>query len=152
MLLVKRNPDLMPTLFNELLNWDNWNNCSTEVQGTMPKMNVSESNENYEIELCVPGLAKEDLNLSIDSDDNMVIEMVESEKKDEEKKDEEKKESRHFLRHEFGQLQFKQLLRMPENVKRDGISATVTNGILSIVLPKFTEEEKRAMGKSIEIK
>ena len=147
MLLVKRNPDLMPTLFNELLNWDNWNNCSTEVQGTMPKMNVSESNENYEIELCVPGLAKEDLNLSIDSDDNLVIEMVESEKKDEEKK-----ESRHFLRHEFGQLQFKQLLRMPENVKRDGISATVTNGILSIVLPKFTEEEKRAMGKSIEIK
>lgn len=147
MLLVKRNPDLMPTLFNELLNWDNWNNCSTEVQGTMPKMNVSESNENYEIELCVPGLAKEDLNLSIDSDDNLVIEMVESEKKDEEKK-----ESRHFLRREFGQLQFKQLLRMPENVKRDGISATVTNGILSIVLPKFTEEEKRAMGKSIEIK
>ena len=147
MLLVKRNPDLMPTLFNELLNWDNWNNCSTEVQGTMPKMNVSESNENYEIELCVPGLAKEDLNLSIDSDDNLVIEMVESEKKDEEKN-----ESRHFLRHEFGQLQFKQLLRMPENVKRDGISATVTNGILSIVLPKFTEEEKRAMGKSIEIK
>ena len=147
MLLVKRNPDLMPTLFNELLNWDNWNNCSTEVQGTMPKMNVSESNENYEIELCVPGLAKEDLNLSIDSDDNLVIEMVESEKKDEEKN-----ESRHFLRREFGQLQFKQLLRMPENVKRDGISATVTNGILSIVLPKFTEEEKRAMGKSIEIK
>lgn len=147
MLLVKRNPDLMPTLFNELLNWDNWNNCSTEAQGTMPKMNVSESDKDYEIELCVPGLAKEDLNLSIDSDDNLVIEMVESEKKEEEKK-----ESRHFLRREFGQLQFKQLLRMPENVKRDDISATVTNGILRIVLPKFTEEEKRAMGKSIEIK
>ena len=140
MLLVKRNPDLMPTLFNELFNWDNWNNCSTEVQGTMPKMNVSESNENYEIELCVPGLAKEDLNLSIDSDDNLVIEMVE------------KKETRHYLRREFGHLQFKQLLRMPENIKRDEISATVTNGILLITLPKFTEEEKRAMGKSIEIK
>lgn len=147
MLLVRRNPDLMPTLFNELLNWDNWNNCSTEVQGTMPKMNVSESNENYEIELCVPGLAKEDLNLSIDSDDNLVIEMVENEKQEEEKK-----EDRHYLRREFGHLQFKQLLRIPENVKRDEIGATVTNGILLITLPKFTEEEKRAMGKSIEIK
>jgi thioredoxin reductase (NADPH) len=30
--------------------------------------------------------------------------------------------------------------------------ATVTNGILHIVLPKYTEAEKRAMGKSIEIK
>lgn len=146
MLLVKRNPDLMPTLFNELMNWDNWNNCSSDAQGTMPKMNVSESNEDYEIELCVPGLCKEDLNLSIDSEDNLVIEMVEGEKK------EEKKEGRHFLRREFGQLQFKQLLRMPENVKRDDISATVTNGILHIVLPKYTEAEKRAMGKSIEIK
>ncbi len=146
MLLVKRNPDLMPTLFNELLNWDNWNN-NADAQGTMPKMNVSETDNDYEIELCVPGLAKEDLNLSIDSEDNLVIEMVESEKKEEEKKD-----NRHFLRREFGQLQFKQLLRMPENVKRDDISATVTNGILRIVLPKFTEEEKRAMGKSIEIK
>ncbi len=145
MLLVKRNPDLMPTLFNELLNWDNWNN-NTDAQGTMPKMNVSETDNDYEIELCVPGLAKEDLNLSIDSEDNLVIEMVESEQK------EEKKENRHFLRREFSQLQFKQLLRMPENVKRDEISATVTNGILRIVLPKFTEEEKRAMGKSIEIK
>jgi HSP20 family protein len=56
------------------------------------------------------------------------------------------------LRREFGQLQFKQLLRLPENVKRDDISATVTNGILHIVLPKYTEAEKRAMGKSIEIK
>ena len=67
-------------------------------------------------------------------------------------KEEEKKETRHYLRREFGHLQFKQLLRMPENIKRDEISATVTNGILLITLPKFTEEEKRAMGKSIEIK
>lgn len=144
MLLVKRNPDLMPTLFNELLNWSD---CSTEAQGTMPKMNVSESDEDYEIELCVPGLTKEDLNLSIDSDDNLVIEMVEGEKKEQQLK-----EGRHFLRREFGQLQFKQLLRMPENVRRDDISATVANGILRIVLPKYTEEQKRAMGKSIEIK
>ncbi len=144
MLLVKRNPDLMPTLFNELLNWSD---CNTEVQGTMPKMNVSESDKDYEIELCVPGLAKEDLNLSVDSDDNLVIQMVEGEKKEEPKE-----ESRHFLRREFGHLQFKQLLRIPENVRRDDISATVANGILRVVLPKFTEEEKRAMGKSIEIK
>ena len=99
MLLVKRNPDLMPTLFNELMNWDNWNNCSSDAQGTMPKMNVSESNEDYEIELCVPGLSKEDLNLSIDSEDNLVIEMVEGEKK------EEKKEGRHFLRHRSAAIQ-----------------------------------------------
>ena len=87
MLLASRNQDFMPTLFNELLNWNNWNNCSYEEQKAMPKMNVSETDTNYELELSVPGLSKEDLSLSVDSDNNLVIEMVQHEEKKEEKKD-----------------------------------------------------------------
>lgn len=112
----------------------------------MPKMNVSESEENYELELCVPGLAKEDLNLSIDSDNNLVVEMVQKEEKKEEKK------QRHYLRHEFNSMQFKQILSLPENVKKEEISAKVEHGILHIVLPKFTEQEKKALAQHIEIK
>ena len=96
MLLAKRNQDLMPSLFNELLDWNNWNNCTLDEHYPMPKMNVTESDKDYELELCVPGLSKEDLNLSIDSDNNLVVEMVQKEEKKEEKKD------RHFLRHEKG--------------------------------------------------
>lgn len=144
MLLAKRN-DLMPSLFNELLDWNNWNNLTTDEHCPMPKMNVSESDKDYELELCVPGLSKEDLNLSIDGDNNLVVEMVQKEEKKEEKK------NRHFLRHEFNELQFKQLLSLPENVKKEEISAKVEHGILRITLPKFTEEEKKALMQHIEI-
>ena len=145
MLLAKRNQDLMPSLFNELLDWNNWNNCTLDEHYTMPKMNVTESDKDYELELCVPGLSKEDLNLSIDSDNNLVVEMVQKEEKKDEKKD------RHFLRHEFNELQFKQLLSLPENVKKEEITAKVEHGILRITLPKFTEQEKKALMQHIEI-
>ena len=144
MLLAKRN-DLMPSLFNELLDWNNWNNFTADEHCLMPKMNVSESEKDYELELCVPGLSKEDLNLSIDSDNNLVVEMVQKEEKKEEKK------NRHFLRREFNELQFKQLLSLPENVKKEEISAKVEHGILRITLPKFTEQEKKALMQHIEI-
>lgn len=148
MLLSTNNQSIMPSLFNELLNWNNWNTPAEERLAT-PKMNISESKNDYLLELCVPGLAKEDLNLSIDSDNNLVIEMVKkSESKEDNKSD---NNDRRFLRHEFNSLQFKQLLSLPENVKKEQINARVENGILRIVLPKFTEEEKLAMAKHIEI-
>ena len=141
MLLAKRNQDLMPSLFNELMNWDNFTD-----EGSMPKMNVSESEKNYELELCVPGLSKDDLSINIDSENNLIVEMAKKEEKKDENKD------RHYLRHEFSQLQFKQLFTLPENVKREAIEATVKHGVLHITLPKIQEEEKKAQMRQIEIK
>ncbi len=148
MLMTCRNNNMMPSLINELLDWNNWNtNHMSEVQGTMPKMNVTETDEDYELRLCVPGLSKEDLNLSVDAENNLVIEMVQKE----EKKEHDKKERR-WLRREFSEMQFKQLLSLPEGVKKEQISAKVEHGILTIVLPKVTEKEKAALAQRIEIK
>lgn len=142
MLLATRNQNLMPSLLNELMNWNSW---SSDEQTTMPKMNVTESAKNYELELSVPGLSKDDLSLSVDSDNNLVVEMVKKEEKKEEKKD------RHYLRHEFSTLQFKQMFTLPENVKKEAINARVEHGILYIELPKFTDEEKQSMLQKIQI-
>ena len=145
MLHTTRNQNFMPSLFNELMNWNNWNCGTYDEHATMPKMNVTESEKNYEIELSVPGLSKEDLSLSVDSENNLVVEMVKKEEKKEDKKD------RHYLRHEFSSLQFKQMFSLPENVKRDAISAKVEHGILTVTLPKFTDEEKQAKSQQIAI-
>lgn len=146
MLLSKKNQDLMPSLFNELLDWNNWNYTPWATERfNAPKMNVSESDEGYHLELCVPGLKKEDLNLSIDADNNLVIEMVQQEEKKENDND------RHYLRREFSKTQFKQLLALPDNVKSEQISAKVAEGILYIELPKVTEQEKKSLTKSIAI-
>lgn len=148
MLFTTNNQNIMPTLFNELLNWSNWNSPAEERLST-PKMNISEGKDDYLLEVCVPGLSKEDLNLSIDSENNLVVEMVK--KSDTPEGNAKTGNDRRYLRHEFTALQFKQLLSLPENVKKEQISARVENGILHIVLPKFTEEEKLAMAKHIEI-
>lgn len=135
-------PNLMPSLFNELLGW-NANSFLSEERYATPKMNVIESNEDYTVELCVPGLKKEDLSLCIDTDNNLVVEMN--------KKEEKSNDDRRYLRHEFSQMQFKQSMLLPENAKKDKISAKVTDGILSIFIPKITEEEKREQAQMIAI-
>ena len=150
MLLARRNQDIMPSLFNELMGWNNWNNsvCSNDCFST-PKMNIIESDKNYEIEISAPGAKKEDMNLSIDSENNLVIELDTKEEKEE--KDGEKKEDRHFIRREFSRMQFKQMLTLPENVKKEEINAKMDDGILKITLPKVTEDEKKELTQTIEI-
>ena len=108
-------------------------------------MNVSESDKDYRLEVCIPGMKKEDLNLSVDADNNLVIEMQQKEEK------KENDEKRHFLRREFSTMQFKQMLSLPENVKKDQINAKVENGILLITLPKFTAEEQKQLAQTITI-
>lgn len=142
MVMTKRNMGIMPALLNELMDWSNY---ATEDRNEMPKMNVSESEKEYVVEMCVPGHSKEELSLSMDSENNLVVELAATKK-------EEENNALHYLRHEFGRLQFKQTLSIPENVKKESIGAQMENGVLTIVLPKFTEQEKEALKQKIEIK
>ena len=142
MLVTRNNRELMPSLFNELLNWGN--GFMPEEHVATPKMNISETDKDYEMELCVPGLKKEDLSISIDTDNQLVVEMSKENKKEE-------KEGRKWLRREFSSSQFKQAFSLPDNVKRDQISAKVEHGILSITMPKFTEDAKKSLAQKIEI-
>ena len=139
MYLTRRNQDFMPTLFNELMNM-------SPVSYSEPKMNVIETKENYTIQYSVPGLKKEDLKISIDHEGNLVVEMC----KETEKKSE-GKEGVRFLRHEFSSEQFRNTLALPEDIHRDKITAKVEDGILEIILPRVTVEEKKALMQTIEV-
>lgn len=148
MLLARKNQDLVPSLINELMDWNGWNTWAMEEHAPMPKMNVSESDADYQLELCVPGIAKEAVRLCVDADNNLIVEVAMNESEASEKQDQ---SSRHYLRHEFSDLHFKQMFTLPESVKKSQISAKVENGILTIALPKFSEEEKRASALTIEV-
>ena len=140
MLVTRRNQDFMPTLFNELMNWND-TNYST------PRMNIMETKDNYKLELCIPGLTKEDVKLSIDAEGNLVVEMVKENKS--EKK--ENKEEMRYLRHEFSVEHFRQTVMLPEDIHKEQISAKVENGILDIVIPKVTVDEKKQAVQTIEV-
>lgn len=128
----------MPTLFNELMNWND-NTYST------PRMNIMETKDNYKLELCIPGLTKDDVKLSIDQEGNLVVEMTK------ETKHEEKNNDVRYLRHEFSVEHFRQTVMLPEDIHKEQISAKVENGILDIVIPKVTTEEKKQAVQTIEI-
>ena len=138
MLVTRRNQDFMPTLFNELMNWND-NTYST------PRMNIMETKDNYKLELCIPGLTKDDVKLSIDQEGNLVVEMTK------ETKHEEKNNDVRYLRHEFSVEHFRQTVMLPEDIHKEQISAKVENGILDIVIPKVTMEEKKKAVQTIEI-
>ena len=128
----------MPTLFNELMNWN-------DTTYSTPRMNIMETKDNYKLELCIPGLTKEDVKLSIDAEGNLVVEMVK------ETKNEKKNEEMRYLRHEFSVEHFRQTVMLPEDIHKEQISAKVENGILDIVIPKVTVEEKKQAMQTIEV-
>ena len=140
MLVTRRNQDFMPTLFNELMNWN-------DTTYSTPRMNIMETKDNYKLELCIPGLTKEDVKLSIDAEGNLVVEMT-KETKNEKK---ENKEEMRYLRHEFSVEHFRQTVMLPDDIHKEQISAKVENGILDIVIPKVTMEEKKQVVQTIEI-
>ena len=138
MLVTRRNQDFMPTLFNELMNWN-------DTTYSTPRMNIMETKDNYKLELCIPGLTKEDVKLSIDAEGNLVVEMVK------EMKNEKKNEEMRYLRHEFSVEHFRQTVMLPEDIHKEQISAKVENGILDIIIPKVTVEEKKQAMQTIEV-
>ena len=57
-----------------------------------------------------------------------------------------------YLRREFSYSKFQQTMILPDNVDKEKISAAVENGVLSVQLPKISEEEVKKAEKQIEVK
>ncbi len=143
MMPVRRTQSWLPGIFNDFFD----NDWMERANATAPAINVLETENNYKVELAAPGMTKEDFNVNIDEESNLVITM---EKKTESKK-EDKKDGR-YLRREFSYSKFQQTMILPDDVDKEKISAQVENGVLSIQLPKYTEAQKPQTKKMIEVK
>lgn len=139
---VRRSQNWLPSIFNDFFD----NEWMVKANATAPAINVIETEKAYKVELAAPGMTKEDFNVRIDEENNLVISM---EKKTENK--EEKKDGR-YLRREFSYSKFQQTMILPENVDKDHISAQVENGVLNIELSKLSEEEVKKPDRTIEVK
>ena len=136
------NQNWLPSIFNDFFD----NDWMVRTNATAPAINVSESDKDYKVEVAAPGMTKEDFNIHLSEDNELVITM---EKKNETK--EEDKENKKYLRREFSYTKFQQALILPEDVEKDNISASVSEGVLTIDLPKRQPQEKAKVSRQIEI-
>lgn len=138
---VKRNQEWLPSFFNDFFD----NNWMMKANSTAPAINVIENEKDYKVELAAPGMVKDDFKITLNPDNELVIEM---EKKSEAK--EEYKEK--YLRREFSYSKYQQAILLPDNVEKDKISAKMENGILFIEIPKTGKEPVEQAAKAIEVK
>ncbi len=138
---VRRSQNWLPSIFNDFFD----NEWLERANTTAPAINVIESDQSFKVEVAAPGMTKDDFNIRLDEDANLVIAM---EKKKENK--EEKKEGK-YLRREFSYAKFQQTMVLPDNVDKDKITAKVEQGVLSIEIPKLSEEETKKAQKLIEV-
>ncbi|MCR4919085.1 MAG: Hsp20/alpha crystallin family protein [Prevotella sp.] len=130
----------IPTVFNDLF----YNDFMPRTSNTAPAINVSESNSGYTVELAAPGMQKDDFNVHINDEGNLIVKMEHKQEHNDEDK------SKRYLRREFSYTKFEQTLILPDDVKKDEISAHVENGVLTVELPKVAKEEVR-LSRQIEI-
>ena len=138
--LVRRNQNWLPSVFNDFFD----NDWMEKPNATQPAINVVEHDNGYTVEVAAPGMTKDDFNIHVDDEGNLVIAM---EKKNE-KKDEKKGR---YLRREFSYSKFQQAMILPDDVDRNKIAAKVNNGVLEVELPKLPENNKAPRVTNIEV-
>ena len=143
MMPIRKTQNWLPSIFNDFFD----NDWMVKANATAPAINVFETEKEYKIELAAPGMTKEDFNVHIDEDNNLVISM----EKKFENKEEDKKDGR-YLRREFSYSKFQQTMILPDDVDKEQIEACVENGVLNIELPKFKEQEKEKEKRIINVK
>ena len=129
----------LPTFFNDFFD----NDWMMKTNATAPAINVVESDKDYKVEVAAPGMKKEDFNIHLGENNELVITM--------EQNNENKEEHKKYLRREFAYSKFQQSFVLPDNIEKQKISASVNDGILTIELPKQAPEEKAKVNRVIEI-
>lgn len=107
----------------------------------MPAVNISESKDQYHVELAAPGLNKEDFKLSLER--NVLSISVEKSQHDQ-------RQERNYTKKEFSYSSFVRQFTLPEAADENGIEAKYLDGVLCIDIAK--REEAKMQSRQIEIK
>lgn len=145
MMPVRRTQGWLPGILDDFFG----NEWVDKTSSTAPAVNVIETDKEYKVEIAAPGLTRDDFKIDINEDNELTVSMEKVEKNEESEK-EGKKHT--YLRREFSYSSFRQRMILPDNVNVDNIDAKMENGVLTIDIPKKTEEEKRKNMRQIDIK
>ena len=106
-------------------NWQNWSG----INKSLPSVNISEDDKSFNVEVIAPGFKKEDFKINIEDDILTISAETNTENKEENK-------DKQYSRREYSHSSFTRSFRLPENAKDDSVSASYTDGILKLDIPK----------------
>ncbi len=145
MTLVKFNPakntssvnpwftDVFESVFNDPILTDRLPNRN-------PAVNIAETDGDFQIELAVPGMKKEDFKISIDKN----VLSISSEKKNENVQ-----EGKKFSKREFSYASFTRSFNLPETIDQSKVDAAYSDGILKLTVAK--KEEAKVQSREIAV-
>ncbi|MEP7375277.1 MAG: Hsp20/alpha crystallin family protein [Chitinophagaceae bacterium] len=119
-----------------------WEPETSRPRGKVP-VNVRESENQYEVDVIAPGCRKENFQVAVKANE-LSVSFTQQEQKDEQN------EKAGWVRNEYIQRSFSRSFTLDETVDTANISATYSDGILHLVLPK--NEKARPKLLSIDVK
>ena len=128
-------------VFESFFNTDSF--VSDRLISRVPAVNIAETENEYHIELAVPGMKKEDFKVSLDKN----VLSISAETKFE---SEETREDKRYNRREYSYNSFVRTFTLPESADHSNISAEYTDGILKVAVAK--KEEAKIQSREISIR
>ena len=129
--LIRKQPPFFPSLIDDLINTD-WNLKVPSFSSTVPAVNIKELDSQFEIELAVPGMKKDDFEIEVEDGVLSISSTQEEEQVNEKGK---------FTRREFSYSSFRRSFTLPDSVDPTKIDATYKEGVLLVLLQKHKEAQ-----------
>lgn len=104
-------------------------NSLNESNSYLPQVNILEENDNFRIEIALPGYSKEQISMNYQKNVLTIKSNIEENTREEEK----------YLTREFGPESFTKQFVIPPILDAEKISAEFMNGVLLVNVPKKEE-------------
>ena len=127
--------------FSDVYNLLNDSVLSDKFVVRTPAVNIAETENEFEVELAVPGLKKEDFKINLEK--NVLTVSAE-------RKAEEVDENKKFSKREYSYSSFARSFTLPQSADQNKIEADYADGILKLTIAK--KEEAKIVTREITIK
>jgi len=118
------------------MEWPGWGELAAPFEGRMPKIDVIDRDEEVVVRAEVPGVEKDDLDVSV-SGNTVTIKG--------ETKREAKEEKGNYYRCEISRGAFARTVVLPDYVDSDSAKAKFEDGVLELTLPKVEKAKRRTI-------
>lgn len=113
-----------------------WSELTAPFEGRMPRVDVIDRDAEIVVKAEVPGVKKEDLEVSV-TDNTLTIKGSTHR--------EEKEEKGEYYRCEISRGSFARAVSLPDNIDSSKVKANFKDGILELIMPKLEQPKRRTV-------